>query len=65
MSEWQPIQTAPKDGSPFLAYTISRAGFAPAPSYRIEIASWKMNYFHAPWGIPTHWMPMPDPPEQK
>jgi hypothetical protein len=59
---WQPIETAPKDGSPFLAYTISRGGFDPAPTYRIEIGQWKRDYFHAPQGIPTHWMPLPEPP---
>ncbi len=65
--EWQPIETAPKDGTHVLLY---RSG---------EYASlhegyWKLSHFggsHA-WGgagwtfagfdQPTHWMPLPAPP---
>lgn len=64
---WQPIESAPKDGKPFLAY---RAGSYPA------IARWRDGRVrtlqeeialleHLRWiqhSDLTHWMPLPDPP---
>lgn len=58
MSEWQPIETAPCDGSRLLLY----AYWSVVGSYR---------HFSGPgWFdddgnslIPTHWMPLPDPPK--
>jgi hypothetical protein len=60
--DWQPIETAPKDGAPFLAYTISRGPGDPAPRYRVEIAHWTGSYHYAHWGCPTHWQPLPELP---
>lgn len=63
--EWQPIETAPKDGTRILMYGI--------PGFEILIGFW--NDYHIPehWcyseeslyknnGNPTHWMPLPPPP---
>jgi hypothetical protein len=59
---WQPIETAPKDGSNFLQYSPRRGV--------------TMNHWHAfkteEGGclnhivfndMPTHWMPLPEPPK--
>lgn len=72
--KWQPIETAPKDGTYILACV---AGYIP------EVAHWQddrkvfdflsasdmpndqawIDYLDsgAKW-VPTHWMPLPDPP---
>ena len=71
---WQPIETAPKDGTRVLLYLA-------APWSRVELARW-----YQPWGnwqtdgdepdpfrdeycgigsqLPTHWQPLPPPPVQ-
>lgn len=71
---WQPIETAPKDGTRVLLYLA-------APWSRLELARW-----YQPWGnwqtdgdepdqfrdeycgigsqLPTHWQPLPPPPVQ-
>lgn len=65
--EWQPIETAPKDGTVLLLGEF-RDGEARAFVGRFGlktgahlIASWLSipGYFQR---IPTHWMPLPDPP---
>lgn len=73
MNKWQPIETAPKDGSNILLYS-------PDGIYE---ASWSLRYPPAKDGFwrpldlpshgcgccgepddePTHWMPLPEPPE--
>lgn len=55
---WQPIETAPKDGTFVLAVTES--------GYRVIVQwcadkFWRSNVPHA-WE-PTHWMPLPEPPQ--
>jgi Protein of unknown function (DUF551) len=63
MSEWQPIETAPKDGSSFLA-------FVPIKNHRLMICRYNKHGFildeahqPAPWPV-SHWMPLPKPPEE-
>ena len=61
MTEWQPIETAPKDGTRVLVCDtdvwIACARYWPCNSYWIEDAAsgLKLNE-------PTHWMPAPPPP---
>lgn len=58
MSEWQPIETAPKDETRVL---LGRAG---VPS--LHTAFWRGGVWHCGnlsyFNNPTHWMPLPAPP---
>ena len=70
MSEhkWQPIETAPKDGTWLILYTTEgvHPGFW-GPTYFDYDPDW-ITYCHrsdcetVP-GVPSHWMPLPAPPE--
>lgn len=62
--EWQPIDTAPKDGTGFLAAS---------PDF-ISEGNWHISTCWWLWGeqkyqmcssqvIPTHWQPLPPPPK--
>lgn len=72
MSKWQPIETAPKDGTLVLIYVrrMTVHGRFPRPPYRI--ARWT----NGKWQLvvvqnrtmtdnfqPSHWMLLPEPPE--
>ena len=60
MSDWQPIETAPKDGTRILvSWTFGGWNIARCltPSGR-----W-MTQYDRPLAVqPTHWMPLPEPP---
>ena len=67
MSEWQPIDTAPKDGTPFIGaiqwdadeWEILRMVWSESTANFIDAT-------YAPFAEsqeqPTHWMPLPAPP---
>ena len=63
MSEWKPIETAPRDGTGIL---IGR--FAPGTQWdgRMEVdrvsTTAGFGTFNQ-WYPPTHWMPLPTPPQ--
>lgn len=63
MTEWQLIETAPRDGA-FLAFCD-----AEIIEDRYVVAMWDRNdgEFYRPFDdefiCPTHWMPLPEPPE--
>lgn len=65
MSEWKTIETAPKDGSPFLVWLES-----PMLHSHVQTATFHPNVkiignnfeFDAPKA--THWMPLPEPPKE-
>ncbi len=66
---WQPIETAPTDED-FLAWsegeTVGMARLAISGEY-CETVWWNdadQEYQDGTW-IPTHWMPLPPPPETK
>lgn len=58
--EWRPIETAPKDGTRILVHV---------PGFGQEISAWSLRMAtgeHEWFGLardPTHWMPLPEPPE--
>lgn len=60
--QWRPIETAPKDGSTVLlffealAYPIMRSSF-----WAARHQCW---YGVGPGWEPTHWQPLPEPPEE-
>lgn len=69
MSDWRPIETAPRDGSLVLL-------FSPIQPRTIAIGWWHSSNVTVAatggwWGAhgvgayrgPTHWMPLPDPPK--
>lgn len=59
---WQKIETAPMDGTPVLLWGSDEEGIC--LGYR-ENGSW-WNNLYEPWRFnPTHWMPLPQPPEEK
>lgn len=67
--DWQPIETAPKDGTPILAYSAQY----PSKNRKISVTWWRGpwdNKGYVGWGefndqhFPaTHWMPLPAAPE--
>jgi hypothetical protein len=71
MSKWQPIETAPKDGTRILAFFPQEID-----SYKIltVLFTWRQWYLCPDGaydfefeiaGDPTHWMPLPNPPKQE
>jgi hypothetical protein len=75
MSEWQPIETAPKDGSWIILWAkdhLEHFGDYPDKSLEYWVARWSNNAWR--WYNQddevvcndyemTHWMPLPDPPQ--
>ena len=67
MSEWKPIETAPKDGTEILL--VHRADGKSIRRHRYGVGCYSaMNggsiLWDWGWTIPpTHWMPLPSPPE--
>ena len=63
--QWQPIETAPRDGAQILAYGAHQHY---PEEYTTKIQWWSDGING--WGatgvsiIPTHWMPLPKPPTE-
>lgn len=68
MSEWQPIETAPKDGSSFLAIGDDFGNPALGQHYAFAYFSDEHDEFaevghdYAKLAYLTHWQPLPAPP---
>lgn len=75
MTEWLPIETAPKDGTKVLLHVVTPPGDSYATMVGLpegwestEAGFWCVD--RGEWttgtaGDPTHWMPLPPPPEDK
>jgi hypothetical protein len=70
MSDWQPIETAPKDGTLVWAYASrfddanGRQGMASFLRTSQGFGVWHWRHGRNYGGSnPTHWMPLPEPPE--
>lgn len=71
MSEWQPIETAPKDGTTILAFYPSLTGYTARQDVApIHWSEWGNGVWEnatsggKPSSLPTHWMPLPEPPTE-
>jgi hypothetical protein len=71
MSEWQPIETAPKDGTIVLVWGYHEDNLEDEdPATRRPWPAWVSVQKHIWWladGLrqvkdPTHWMPLPEAP---
>lgn len=69
--QWQPIETAPKDGSWILLYECE--GVYDTPDFTHWIASWRWTEDSCGWldqdenivvSNPSHWMPLPVAPQE-
>lgn len=61
MTQWQPIETAPRDGEWLLVFDpiegVTLAIFAPSEGI------FRSPYVEVDFELkPTHWMPLPSPP---
>lgn len=61
MSEWQPIETAPKDGTEILVFDDGAYIVTPWIEGDDQSGWWDNGFMDPP---PTHWMPLPAPPER-
>jgi hypothetical protein len=60
MNEWQPIDTAPRDGTEILLFARGHH----SDDYR-GVGQWSEQSNKWFWSFairPTHWMPLPEPP---
>jgi hypothetical protein len=76
--KWQPIDTAPRDGSVILVFDVDEAYASKPVGFTVMAVRWcpySKDDFRAPGGQwfahygpcrarnPTYWMPLPDPPD--
>ena len=78
MSNWRTIDSAPKDGTEFQAWTVLKDGadleggiWEPCARFNPESEAFeiwtRVDYdqdgWQTDWFYPTHWQPLPAPPE--
>jgi hypothetical protein len=68
---WRPIETAPNDGTQFLAWDESYGDEVYVTGWSTVWAGWFSDQYEDRWQDrpiierPTHWMPLPAPPEKQ
>ena len=78
MAEWQPIDTAPRDGTLIDVWAVSEDGKTQGRLTNVsweEVSDWMGNvredWFptyrnpHQPKMVPAYWMPLPQPPKEE
>jgi hypothetical protein len=60
--EWQPIGTAPKDGTVVMLVNDNDIFLGSYDDGYIEGYEWRIHIDGCHAGQPTHWMPLPEPP---
>jgi hypothetical protein len=67
---WQPIESAPKDGTKidlWVHFAEDDRSYRQADAYwNADEGTWQLGQYHTGQFLypvtPTHWMPLPDPP---
>lgn len=64
MSEWQPIETAPKDYETLILAAFRGGIGMDIVWWRSDTGRWQTKSEHS-WAanVFTHWMPLPEPPQ--
>lgn len=72
MSDWQPIKTAPKDGTRIVILCdwddVAVVGYFGKPRHGTGLPHWRVWWDDADFDEAfeaTHWLPLPTPPEQE
>lgn len=69
MAEWQPIETAPKDGTSILVWPYwsdEKPAQVQWRDMKRTPGRWEISTSYFCYGAnPTHWMPLPEPPVLK
>jgi hypothetical protein len=60
---WQPIETAPKDGTMLLVRSPDMSPYPSAAKWSLSENRW-VEYVTSDWCDPTHWMPLPAAPTE-
>lgn len=65
---WQPIETAPKDGSGFIGWWPESKNMPYGFTWWLTGWPWADQWYrtdHRQYAVgqPTHWMPLPEPPK--
>ena len=65
-SQWKPIDTAPKDGTKFLIWWPTWNNTAEIGYYSTRRNRFECNkvMYYQDSDLPTHWMPLPEPPKE-
>lgn len=71
MTDWRPIETAPKDGRSIVVFNPSRGGCVADQRYLVvHWVGWGGGIWEASTGMGkyddyelSHWMPLPPPPQ--
>ena len=61
MVDWQPIETAPKDGTRILLWDTDEVVIAEGWQIAVVNMLSGLKHYEAAFN-PTHWMPLPEPP---